>query len=236
MKKTDPQGSIILLFILTESILYISFLTLDLLSSLNTLCIILKYCSILLCFFFSLIFAGMPDRILITSALGLTAAADLFLLVLDSHYLAGILCFCGVQLLYYCRILRAGGFFCLPFLPLRFLLTGCIFLLLGIFNLWDLTAAAGAFYFTQLIFNAAESLAVRRMNFQYTLFCAGLFLFICCDLCVILSNVPSMTFFTVPAPVLSFARIGMWLFYLPSQVFITLSIYPDFSCGTLASS
>lgn len=236
MKKTDPSGSIMFLFVFAESILYVSFLALDLLSASGVLSAILKYCSILLCFFFSLMSGRTRDRILITAALGLTAVADLFLLILDSHYLTGVLCFCGVQMLYYCRILRAGGIFCLAFLPVRFLLTGCIFLLLGILHIFDPLSAAGAFYFTQLLFNAAESLAVRRKNVQYTLFCTGLFLFICCDLCVGLSNLRSMAVYSVPEPVLSFAQIGMWLFYLPSQVLITLSVFPDFSSCISVSS
>ena len=172
----------------------------------------------------------------VISALGLTAAADAFLLVLDTNYTAGVLCFCGVQMLYYCRLLRAGGFAFLPFLPIRFLLTGCMFVFLGILHIWNLLTAAGVFYFTQLLFNAAESLALRHISLPYRLFSAGLILFLCCDLCVGLSNLPSAAPFSVPEPVLSFAQNGMWLFYLPSQVLITLSILPDYSSCTSESS
>lgn len=236
MKKTDPAGSAVLLFVLTECILYVFFLVLDLTSSSALLSTILKYCSILLCFFFGFIFGKTKDRILVVSALGLTAAADAFLLVLDTNYTAGILCFCGVQMLYYCRLLRAGGFAFLPFLPIRFLLTGCMFVFLGILHIWNLLTAAGVFYFTQLLFNAAESLALRHISLPYRLFSAGLILFLCCDLCVGLSNLPTAAPFTVPEPVLSFAQNGMWLFYLPSQVLITLSILPDYSSCTSVSS
>ena len=217
MKKTDPAGSAVLLFVLTECILYVFFLMLDLTSSSALLSTILKYCSILLCFFFGFIFGKAKDRILVISALGLTAAADAFLLVLDTNYTAGVLCFCGVQMLYYCRLLRAGVF-------------------LGILHIWNLLTAAGVFYFTQLLFNAAESLALRHISLPYRLFSAGLILFLCCDLCVGLSNLPSAAPFSVPEPVLSFAQNGMWLFYLPSQVLITLSILPDYSSCTSESS
>ncbi len=157
---------------------------------LSLLSTILKYCSILLCFFFGFIFGKTKDRILVICALGLTAAADAFLLVLDTNYTAGVLCFCGVQMLYYCRLLRAGGFAFLSFLPIRFLLTGCMFVFLGILHIWNLLTAAGVFYFTQLLFNAAESLALRHISLPYRLFSAGLILFLCCDLCVGLSNLP----------------------------------------------
>lgn len=51
------------------------------------------------------------------------------------------------------------------------------------------------------------------------LFAWGLSLFVCCDVCVGLWNL------SVPLPpaLLEFARVGMWLFYLPSQVLIVLS-------------
>ena len=236
MKKTDPAGSAVLLFVLTECILYVSFLVLDLTSSSGLLSTILKYCSILLCFFFGLMYGKTKDRILVISALGLTAAADVFLLVLDTNYPAGVLCFCGVQMLYYCRLLRAGGFAFLPFLPVRFLLTGCMFVFLGILHTWNLLTAAGVFYFTQLLFNAAESLAVRRINLQHRLFSAGLILFLCCDICVGLFNLSPAAPFSVPEPVLSFAQNGVWFFYLPSQVLITLSILQDYPSCTSESS
>lgn len=234
MKKTDPAGSAVLLFVLTEFILYVFFLVLDLTSSSVLLSTILKYCSILLCFFFAFIFGKTKDRMLVTSALGLTAAADAFLLVLDTHYLIGILCFCAVQMLYYCRLLRARGFAFLPFLPVRFLLTGCMFVFLGILHIWNLLTAAVVFYFTQLLFNAAESLAVRRISLPYRLFSTGLILFLCCDICVGFSNLSSAASFSVPEPILSFAQYGMWLFYLPSKVLITLSVFPYFSFYTFA--
>lgn len=226
MKKTDPCGSILISFLFIEAVFYLTFIILDLTSSLNGLSTALKYCSVLLCFGFSLIFAKTPDRILAASALGLTVIADAFLLLLDRHYLAGILCFLGVQILYYIRLLSAGGFSLLPFLPVRFLLSGCIFPVLAVLHIWDSLSAAAAFYFLQLLLNAAESLFLRHISLQYTLFSAGLLFFVCCDLCVGLTNLSSLAVLSVPESLLSFAQIGMWLFYLPSQVMITLSIYP----------
>ena len=47
----------------------------------------------------------------------------------------------------------------------------------------------------------------------------GLLLFVGCDVCVGLHNLTG-----TPAPLAAFAQVGMWLFYLPSQVLIVLSI------------
>ena len=71
-----------------------------------------------------------------------------------------------------------------------------------------------ALYFTAFVCNAAQSLSIKN-----ALFSAGLILFLCCDICVGVHNVPEL----FSAGLRSFADIGMWLFYLPAQVLITLS-------------
>ena len=55
------------------------------------------------------------------------------------------------------------------------------------------------------------------------LFRLGLALFLCCDVCVGAFNAPGL----FPVPVTAFARVGMWLFYLPGQVLIALSALPE---------
>ena len=78
-----------------------------------------------------------------------------------------------------------------------------------------------AFYFTTFLVNTVQSLVLRGK--KQRLFALGLVLFLCCDLCVGAFNEPGL----VPSGVYSFARVGMWLFYLPAQVLITLSGLPD---------
>lgn len=45
-----------------------------------------------------------------------------------------------------------------------------------------------------------------------------------CDLCVGLHNLAAFLPVVDTGPLFSFAQVGMWLFYLPSQVLITLSV------------
>ena len=52
----------------------------------------------------------------------------------------------------------------------------------------------------------------------------GLLLFVGCDLCVGLHNLAAVLPVVDTGPLFSFAQVGMWLFYLPSQVLITLSV------------
>ena len=55
------------------------------------------------------------------------------------------------------------------------------------------------------------------------LLAVGLTLLLCCDVCVGLHNLSG----PVPAAVTAFADVGMWLFYLPSQVCVALSAAPE---------
>ena len=63
-----------------------------------------------------------------------------------------------------------------------------------------------------------------RLGRRYLCFSLGLCLFIGCDLCVGLHDLSLFLSGTGTGPLFSFARVGMWLFYLPSQVLLTLSI------------
>ena len=73
-------------------------------------------------------------------------------------------------------------------------------------------------YFSQLLSN---TVLAWRMGRPGRLFAVGLTLFVGCDVCVGLFN-------ALPpgSPPYSAASVGMWFFYLPSQVLITLSALP----------
>ena len=210
----------VLWFPLLEGCLYLAFLSLDLFLPGSGWDIPLKYLSILLCFCFVLGTGQGRDGLLMKTALGFTLLADLFLLVLDRWYLIGVACFCVVQLLYLTRIAGLQP----EKLPLRLALR----VLLALFALmiaWGLGALDGLtalslFYFSQLICNALESLSLGA---PFRGFALGLFLFLGCDLCVGLQNL-SAWFPAAGGPLVEFARVGMWLFYLPSQVLISLSV------------
>lgn len=207
-------------FPVLEGCLYLTFLSLDLFLPGSGWDVPCKYLSIVLCFCFVLRVGRGRDGLLMKTALGFTLLADLFLLVLDRWYPAGVASFCVVQLLYLIRIARARP----AGLPVRLLLRGILVAVAlavanGLGALDPLTALA-LFYFSQLVVNVLESLALGR---GYRCFAVGLLLFLCCDLCVGLQNL-SAWFPAAGGPLVQFARVGMWLFYLPSQVLISLSV------------
>lgn len=207
-------------FLLPESCLYLLFLSLDLFLPGSGWDIPLKYLSVLLCFCFVLQAGKGRDGALMKAALGFTLLADLFLLVLDRWYLVGVSCFCVVQLLYLTRIAELQP----EKLPLRLALRGLLAAAAQIIawrlGVLDGLTALSLLYFSQLLCNALESL---HLGPSYRGFSLGLFLFLGCDLCVGLQNL-SLWFPSAGGPLVEFARVGMWLFYLPSQVLISLSV------------
>ena len=200
-------------FLGAEAALYAGFLALDLLAPGSGWDMPLKYGGIALCFLFALARSETGEGKLVCTALALTLAADLFLLVLDARYALGVALFCGVQGLYLAR-LRAMGAGLWP--PLRLGLTAAALLAAALLGLLSPLNALALVYFPELVCNAAAALSLGRRG---RLFGIGLLLFVGCDVCVGLHNLTG-----TPAPLAAFAQAGMWLFYLPSQVLIVLSI------------
>lgn len=154
-----------------------------------------------------------------SAALALTAGADAFLLVLNRWYAAGVLLFCGVQGLYFLRIFRENGG--KSWWGLRLGLFLAAVPLLDRLGLLTPLNALAALYFTTFLCSVLQSLTPPGRRFR--LFSAGLVLFLCCDICVGGWNVPWL----LSRGAVEFARVGMWLFYLPAQVLITLSGLPE---------
>ena len=205
-------------FLLAQLSAYILFLSMDLFCG-GVGSTPVKYTAIALCVLFSLYGTMRGGEWLVTVALAFTLGADTFLLLLDTQYLTGVLLFCVVQGLYLIRILQANGGHARWFLRMSLLIGAlCLLNKLGLLSVLN---GVTAFYFTTFFANTIQSLTLRGKRLR--LFSLGMVLFLCCDLCVGAFNEPGI----VPNSVYSFARVGMWLFYLPAQVLITLSGLPD---------
>ena len=204
-------------FLTGEGLMYLRFLSADLWGGGNPNPV--RYASILLCAAFSLwgALAWQGDR-LVCLTLGLTAWADWYLLMLDRYYIFGVGIFCGVQLCYLIRLRRESGGRSWWGARLALGLAG----LAGL-AVWDsLTAlnVLACLYLTNFLCSAGLSLTLKGRRMR--LFALGLVLFLCCDICVGVYNLPGL----LPEGFYAFARVGMWMFYLPAQVLITLSALP----------
>ena len=200
-------------FLGTEGAVYAAFLALDLFCPGSGWDVPLKYAGVVLCLLFAMGRARTGEGRLVRAALALTLAADFFLLVLDAWYGAGVAVFCAVQGLYLARLRHMGAALRLP---LRLGLTAASLALAGLAGLLTPLNVLALVYFPELVCNALSALSLGKRG---RLFGAGLLLFVGCDVCVGLHNLPGL-----PAALSAPARVGMWLFYLPSQALIALSI------------
>lgn len=215
MKRTFLSMPLAGCFLSVESILYLAFLIPDISGqSGNTFG--LKYAGILLCLAFALFCALRGGDRLVAPALLFTAVADWFLLIRSDHLQLGVALFLCVQGLYFLRLHRAGGSRRLLWLRLA---------LAVVFTLTPLLIPGMAtplnflamFYFSQLLSNTILAWTLPTMR----TFALGLTLFVGCDICVGLFNA-----FPLPPALFSLVSVGMWFFYLPSQVLIALSALP----------
>ena len=204
------------MFLALEGVLYAAFLTLDL-AGRGGMSVPVKYAGVLLCLLFALLCAAWGGDRLVPIALALTAGADWFLLVRNDHYALGVALFLGVQTVYYVRLRRAGADSAWPLRSALALGAG-----LGIYALRMASPVnlLAALYFSQLVSNTLQAWRLKGRRWQT--FALGLTLFAGCDVCVGLFNAlppDSSPYFAV--------SVGMWLFYLPSQVLIALSALPE---------
>ncbi len=199
-------------FSIIEGVLYLAFLSLDIFDQ-SDATLWLKYTGILLCLGFAVFCALRGGDRLVAPALLFTAAADWFLLIRNEHLLLGVVLFLCVQALYFLRLYRAGGSHGLLWLRLALavLFTLTPLLIPGMSTPLNLLAML---YFSQLLSNTILAWTLPAMR----TFALGLTLFVGCDICVGLFNT-----FVLPSAAFFLVSVGMWFFYLPSQVLIALS-------------
>ena len=213
-KKTIPSAALAG-FIAVEGLLYAAFLALDL-TGRSAGSVPVKYGGVLLCLLFALACALRGGDRLVPAALALTAGADWFLLVRNDNYAVGVALFLCVQTVYCLRLRRHGAPAAYPLRAGAALGAGLGLYALELASPLNLLAAL---YFSQLLSNTL--LAWTRKGKRWRIFAAGLTLFVGCDLCVGLFNV-----LPPASPLYPAVAVGMWLFYLPSQVLIALSAIP----------
>lgn len=206
-----------MIFLFAEILLYISFITMDIMDIPS---VWVKYISICLCFIAAFLHFIKTRRRFIVTVMAFTLLADTFLLLLDTYYILGVLSFCVVQTLYAAYMISLSGN--KSIIPRTGLFISAVIILITN-HLADVLSIASIWSFTQLFINVFHAFLIRKKHANGSLFAAGLLLFLMCDTCVGLSNI------TMYIPAFSFTGISfaanylMWIFYLPSQVLITYS-------------
>lgn len=212
-------------FVAAEFTLWLLVVTLSDVDTVNTLC----YVSVLLAFFFSLLWLkNGKSSALISIALFFTACADYCLVVnLSAPYELALAFFAVVQLSY-CVLLAVNQS---PRLRKIHLFTRGVAviaaLLLTVVVLGkktDLLSLLTIFYFSNLVCNFAFSCVQIK---SYAVFALGLLFFIGCDVFVGLRYADGV-YFNLPTDGLLFklTQIGftlIWTCYIPSQTLISLA-------------
>ena len=161
-------------------------------------------------------------------ALGFTLVADFFLVLHDWH-LPGVAVFCFAHLAYIMRAMehrrgllrrsapRNDERKPLPLLWFLFLVIAVVLTILAF--VWvDAIFVVSALYATLFISNIIIS--ARYLQHNRWLAITGLLLFLACDICVLLFNLPR--YIGAPAWLTGVFPL-IWVFYLPSQVLLSVS-------------
>ena len=217
---------VISVFILLEIALYLSFLFIDkgiFVTRIGSST--LKYASISLCLAFSLYCLIRKRKMVncfIPIALVFTLISDYFLLFNTNQnlYVYGLITFIITQLIYFAFILylRKSKLELLINLLVRSLLTIAALGVAFYLNYSDVLTILALVYFVELLSNFLYSTFLIKLDKEYLIFSLGLLLFIGCDINVGLNNVH--LFEGIDYSLVNFL---MWVFYLPSQVLLSLT-------------
>ena len=210
------KRKITLTFIVLELIVYGCLLLVD-----SEWIAYIKYLGIVLAFIYT--FVNYQDWSLKPTLYRLTffftLVADFFLLILNKYYYIGVSAFIVVQLLYFNIQNKEHKHL---WKDLSIILRTVIFITVSLVLLnsqySDMLNVFAAFYFINLVFNFIDALVLHKQKKESILLPLGFALFILCDICVGLYN-----FLPQGASLYNLVSFGMWFFYLPSQVLLSLS-------------
>ena len=152
---------------------------------------------------------------LIAAALAVTLAGDYFLTFTGSHYAAGVSLFCIVQTLYMLVLIPDARE-----IAVRLLIWAALIILTAVTGLAPVSIinVLALFDITMLGYNAAKACRALPGNDAPPLGCfaAGLTAFFGCDVCV------GLNASGIGGGILWYF---IWLFYIPSQIFIIITLY-----------
>lgn len=224
------------MFIGIEIIIFIIFMYLDIFhQALYNFSNYFKFFGIMLCAMYVILsfrYRGKSlDRWLLLFAILFTLVSDWFILIRHC-YNYGVITFIIVQYLYLIRMhyqyKNVTITFFLRKLFVNLIIVGCITpILLFVHVEVDILVLLSLFYFVTFIMNVLQGIYQfqKEKDATFLLFLVGIIMFLLCDINVVIFNISTYVsikenwFITIE----KFSRVGMWMFYLPSQVLISLS-------------
>ena len=228
---------IIKILLIPIGVLYFTFLYMDLFNiqvfmSSN----MIKFICIILCFIISILTREHAlcnrDISLLQIGLFITILADLLLLILDSHYILGITLFCIVQIIYSIRYDVGNTRSTIRKFIIIFVAIPIGYIVINIFIMKvDFLFMIGLYYVVCLLTSLTKAIKAYKYkiypNPNRHMIALGMILFLMCDINVALYNI--IGFISLTGKFINIlyniSFISMWLFYLPSQVLLSLSGY-----------
>lgn len=201
-------------FLAVESVLFCIFVSMDIMSVSGSNFV--KFAAIALVGAAGLMAGKEKDNRIVTAALLFTVAADVCLVLLGKYFW-GVPMFAIVQVCYATRFSFLSG---KPLVGEILKRTVPAVILGGIVAfLVDAKIGLTVFYAWCFGVNFVHGfeLQILKPSKRHLIFCIGLTLFACCDLCVGIKNL-SPSFMT--EQMIRNADIATWIFYLPSQILI----------------
>jgi len=201
-------------FLAVQAVLFCIFVSMDVMSVSGSNCV--KFAAIALVGAFGLMAGKEKDNRIVTAALLFTVAADVCL-VLFGKFFWGVPVFAIVQVCYAIRFSFLSG------KPLvgEILKRTVPAVILGGLVAYFVDPKIGLTVFYAWCFGVnfvhGFELQILKPSKRHLIFCIGLTLFACCDLCVGITNL-TPSFMT--EQMIRNASIATWIFYLPSQILI----------------
>ena len=198
------------------SLIYISFLLLDVLNPGTISSAILKYVGIFLCVVYA--YSKHHRDTALTLAILFTLLSDTFLVWTTQEFL-GVACFCLAQFIHLRRFKRPNqkyfGFsLILAFIALSVFYHGKAELIYIASMFYAILLATNFVLSAKNFFKPASTIHDRWGFYGFTLF-------VCCDICVALRHI--MLDGIISNSGLPLVNFLVWFFYYPSQVFIASS-------------
>ena len=149
-----------------------------------------------------------------------TLIADLFLVILDYH-IAGVLMFCLVQIIYIIRYTEGKSNNIIRRLIGAFILLSISYFWINKYIVkFEYLILIGFFYGICIFISMLKSIEAGKMDIypklNKNMIIWGMALFALCDLNVALARIESIH---------NISSSLIWIFYLPSQVLLSLSVY-----------
>jgi len=171
-----------------------------------------KFALIVVCLLISATAARKNGDYLLIAAMFLTVVSDLFIVIIGNNPV-GVSVFCAAHLAHFVRNTK------------RPKLSGVFIIYIAIsagiyFISRDILISLSVLYACCLLSNFVSSFfAVKRK--YLTVF--GMILFLLCDICVLLYNLPDFASYGGAAGISGVAYLMIWIFYAPSQLLLALS-------------